>query len=408
MDKKLTYKELQVKVEKLKKEKDVLFQKNKKLEEEQLSEIHFLNILMDTIPYRIYFKDKKGKFIKINNRLAQKHNIKNTTDAIGKTDFNFFKKEHAQKAYNDEQNIIKTGKQIENLIEKETWNDGSITWASTTKMPLISIKNEIIGTFGITKDITDRIKAEKKIQKQYEQLKELNATKDKFFSIIAHDLIGPFNTMLGFSDLLVNKFEKFDVQKQKKFISFISENIQNTFKLLENLLLWSRSQRDIIKFNPKEINFYLLSNEVVDLLNQTAKNKSITIKNEIPKNIIVKADKNMLATIIRNLISNAIKFTPKGGIIEIGVETRRGVSLQHGVSLHEIYVKDTGIGINKENQAKLFKIEDNISTKGTNNEAGTGLGLILCKEFVGKHGGKIWVESKEGKGSKFIFTLPVI
>ena len=246
----------------------------------------------------------------------------------------------------------------------------------------------------------DIIISEKKIKKQNAELKELNATKDKFFSIIAHDLKSPFNTMLGFSNLLVKKIDKYDKQKQIKFLNILNTDIKNTFNLLENLLYWSQSQRGTIEFSPEKEKLYLLSTGIIELLNQTFINKLITIKNKIPKNIEVNADKDMLATILRNLISNAIKFTHKGGIIEIGVETR------HALSLTEIYVKDNGVGIEKEIQTKLFKITETTSTKGTENEKGTGLGLILCKEFVEKHGGEIWVESEVGKGSKFIFTLP--
>jgi len=143
-----------------------------------------------------------------------------------------------------------------------------------------------------------------------------------------------------------------------------------------------------------------LSEEAIKLLNQHSIDKSISIKNEIPKNIQVNADKDMLATILRNLISNAVKFTPKGGTVEIGVKTR------HGVSQHEIYVKDSGVGIAPKIKQKLFKISESVSTEGTEKEAGTGLGLILCKEFVEKHDGKIWVESEIGKGSSFCFTIP--
>jgi len=273
-----------------------------------------------------------------------------------------------------------------------------------TYMPLIK-NGKLYSIQIVLRDITERKKAEAQIKGQNKELQKLNATKDRFFSIIAHDLKGPFNTMLGFSGLLVDKFDKYDKEKQKKFLGILKKDIGNTYKLLENLLHWSRSQRGKIKFKPEKLNLYLLLYETIELLNLMATNKSITIKNEIPENLYVDADNDMLTTIVRNLISNAIKFTPKGGTVEIGVETRHGVSL-HGVSQHEIYIKDSGLGIKPEIQTKLFNISENTSTRGTENETGTGLGLILCKEFVEKHGGEIWVESEVGKGSKFIFTLP--
>jgi len=194
------------------------------------------------------------------------------------------------------------------------------------------------------------------------------------------------------------------VQEQKKFLGILRQDIQNTYKLLENLLLWSATQRGTISFIPENENLYLLSDEIVKLLKQTADEKSINIKNEIPGNIIVNADKDMLTTIMRNLISNAIKFTPKEGEITIKAHLITNENKQNYV---QISVKDSGIGIAKEKLARLFILSEDVSTKGTEGEAGTGLGLTLCKEFVEKHGGKIWVESEERQGSTFSFTLPV-
>ncbi len=249
---------------------------------------------------------------------------------------------------------------------------------------------------GIVIDITARKNTELKLQ-------ELNATKDKFFSIIAHDLKSPFNTMLGFSKLLINDFDTYSVPEQKKLLNYLSQDIQNTYKLLENLLMWSHTQRGKIEFNPDRLNLYLFVNEALEVLNQTASNKLISVKNKVSENIFVNADSAMLAIILRNLISNAIKFTHQEGEICINAQSKLDINNQKYI---ELSVKDSGVGIAKEKQAQLFKISKNISTTGTEGETGTGLGLILCKEFVEKHGGKIWVESEEGKGSEFIFTLP--
>jgi len=236
------------------------------------------------------------------------------------------------------------------------------------------------------------------------QLSELNATKDKLFSIIAHDLKSPFNSMLGFSKILDEEFDKYDTERKKKFISIVNQGLKHTYKLLENLLYWSRSQRGTIDFRPEKINMYLLFKETSELLNQSAENKSIKLINKLPEYIFVDADKDMLSTIIRNLLSNSIKFTPKGGEIKVIAKL---IETNNNRDFVEIKIKDNGIGIPKEIQTKLFDIGENTQTKGTENETGTGLGLILCKEFVEKHGGNIWVESEEGKGSDFKFTLPL-
>ncbi len=243
-----------------------------------------------------------------------------------------------------------------------------------------------------------------KIQNFANELEKANDTKDKFFSIIAHDLKSPFNAMLGFSELLHESFEEFDVNEQKEFINHIYQSVQNTYKLLENLLLWSRAQRGSINFKPEKENLYLLIVETIKILNQTAASKSITLRDDIPPDIFVNADKNLISTIIRNLISNAIKFTPKDGEVTIKARSASDDKNQHYT---KICVKDTGVGISHEKQLKLFNISKNNSTKGTENETGTGLGLIICKEFVEMHSGKIWVESEPGIGSRFCFTLPV-
>lgn len=234
------------------------------------------------------------------------------------------------------------------------------------------------------------------------QLNETNATKDKFFSIISHDLKNPFNSLLGFSNRLNMKFDDYDTSKQKKMVNIIDETVKRTYKLFETLLTWSRSQRGKIEYRPQKNNLHLLTNETIELLSQSAESKQITVINNISKTIYVNVDENMIQTVIRNLISNAIKFTPKNGKIDIFTELFK----ENDQNYIKLVVVDNGVGLNEENKLKLFKLSENITTTGTEKEKGTGLGLIICKEFVEKHGGKIWVESKSGEGSSFIFTIP--
>ena len=247
-------------------------------------------------------------------------------------------------------------------------------------------------------DIDWRKKNEELLKEAKEKAQKSEETKNKFFSIIAHDLISPFNSMLGFSGIIVKNFDNYNSAEQKEYVEIINNGIKNTYKLLDNLLLWSRTQNESINFNPCTINPYLITVEITELLNQIITDKSLTIKNLIPKNITLNADKDMLATIIRNLMSNAIKFTNKGGEIIINAE-KKDQSI-------EISVADSGIGIANDLQPSLFDISKGISTSGTENESGTGLGLILCKEFVEKHGGKMWLKSDEGIGSTFTFSIP--
>jgi signal transduction histidine kinase len=230
------------------------------------------------------------------------------------------------------------------------------------------------------------------------KLKEANKTKDKFFSVISHDLKSPFNAILGYSNLLSEYYESYDDDKRKRMIGDLNSSANSAFKLLEDLLTWSRSQLGGVEFSPEILHLDELISETVYYLNGQATNKEIKVLNEVPHKTLVYADKGMLSAITRNLISNAIKFTHNGGEIRIYVEiTDSGIIVS---------VADNGVGISEKVIPHIFDISENSKTSGTNNESGTGLGLILCKEFVEQHGGKIWVESKVGVGSIFSFTLP--
>ncbi len=244
------------------------------------------------------------------------------------------------------------------------------------------------------------------ISESREKLKATLASKDKFFSIISHDLKNPISALILGSDLIFQYYDKFSDAEIKQKIKQLSESSKFLFKLLENLLHWSRSQTGAIQYSPKNDNIVNIIDSSIELLKLNAQTKNIELKKKSPDNIICYFDEDMITTIIRNLISNAIKFTNEGGSVEIGAVTKPSEGLEPSEGYTLIYVKDSGIGMPPEILNKLFKIEENVTNKGTCGESGTGLGLILCKEFVEKHGGKIWVESEVGKGSAFWFSLP--
>jgi signal transduction histidine kinase len=244
-----------------------------------------------------------------------------------------------------------------------------------------------------------KIILEKSVELKTSELRELNVSKDKFFSIIAHDLKNPFSSIIGISEILKEEIRSGDTATMEKYAGMLNTSAVQTYRLLENLLEWANSQRGKISFTPEQINLSQLFNEEFNALNEMATAKNIELKSFIADNMTILADKNMLKTILRNLISNAIKFTNKNGKVEVNaiVDDRN----------LEISVSDNGTGMTKETMAKLFRLDANLSTRGTANEKGTGLGLFLCKEFVEKHGGKISVESESGKGSIFRFTIPL-
>jgi signal transduction histidine kinase len=231
-----------------------------------------------------------------------------------------------------------------------------------------------------------------------EELGESNKTKDRFFSIVAHDLIGPVGSLKSVLGLLNNYLTE---EKRNQIIQAVVEGVNNIHQLLENLLTWSRAQRGKLGFSPMDIQLSDIITEAIELLQQQAESKNIKIRNLNTQLLELKADPDMVSTIIRNLLSNAIKFTPKGGKVEIDY------SINQEKHCAQVSVSDSGIGMGKAIQASLFKISESYTRPGTEKESGTGLGLVLCKEFVDMHHGQIWVESAEGKGTVFYFTIPM-
>lgn len=247
------------------------------------------------------------------------------------------------------------------------------------------------------RDITERKKAEKALKKSEKALKELNETKDRFFSIISHDLRTPFTGILGLSDLLLELSQEGSYDEFPELVSHIKDSAQQAFSLLENLLEWSRTQTGRLNFKPEMFNVNDSIRNILLLLTDAAKEKNISISSHFRTIFQVMADKYMVETVLRNLISNSIKFTNPGGKIRISLKTEAGKVI--------VIISDTGIGIPEEKMHKLFQIKGNRSTCGTNSERGTGLGLLLCKEFIDMHDERIWVESAPGMGSTFSFSL---
>lgn len=259
-------------------------------------------------------------------------------------------------------------------------------------------QNQAVFSIGTVADITEHVEKENIIKSQKENLEKLNATKTKLFSIIAHDLKAPFNGILGFSELTLEDLKKEDFTNINRYITIIHQAAKQSIDLLSNLLAWSRLQTKQISFHPESIELHKLVNNTLFFLNAGINAKTLIINNTIDPNLQIQADSFMLETIFRNLISNAIKFSYAKGEIRICATQKETEIL--------ISVRDSGTGIRKEHLPFVFQGDSSLSTLGTNAEQGTGLGLILCKEFVEHHGGKIWVESEERKGSRFIFSLP--
>jgi len=248
--------------------------------------------------------------------------------------------------------------------------------------------------------ITDREKAAHIIEKQNDELIKLNTDKDRFMSILAHDLKSPFHSILGLLDLLAENINSFDTKEITDIINQVNNSAHKTFNLLDDLLLWINARSGKLVFDPQELNFSEIFNDIKRDLDSLARNKNIQIIELVSFDTFILADKNILKTVLRNLISNAIKFTDQNGLITINAESDS--------EFVTVLVSDTGIGIEQIDLVRLFDTHRRISTPGTRNETGTGLGLLLCKEFIDRLGGRIWAESEPGKGSKFSFTVPYI
>ncbi len=234
---------------------------------------------------------------------------------------------------------------------------------------------------------------------QNKQLIRLNETKDKFFSVISHDLRGPFNALLGYLELLNSEFETLTEDEKKTMVKSVYKSSLNTYNLLVNLLDWARSQRGMLENNAEELDIYDVVEDAIDLVRQRADKKDLLIINQIDQRIMVLADKNLLSSVLLNLLNNAIKFSPRKTLIKINCQFENDSIIVH--------IIDQGIGIPKEKQNDLFKIGNSSQRIGTESEIGTGLGLVLVNEFVQLIGGKIWVKSEDGKGSEFSFSLPL-
>ena len=257
----------------------------------------------------------------------------------------------------------------------------------------------IMGGVGIIEDISERKKAEEEILKANAELKRINSIKDKFFSIVAHDLKSPFQGLVGMTGMMADDIDSFSKLELSDFSIKMHRNVKNLTKLLTNLLDWARMQQGTIRYEPSEFDLSELICRNVNLISKCKDQKEIEIILDLTDNQIISADDEMLNSILGNLLSNAVKFTPRGGKISVNTKT-----IENNMVM--ITVKDSGIGIPENLKEKMFRIEEKVGRTGTEGEESTGLGLLLCKEFVEKHGGKIWVESRENVGSAFSFTLP--
>ena len=378
--------------------KDVTFRKltDEKLKE---SEKKYRDIFENTLE-GIFQTRINGSYISVNPALAKMYGYESPEELMkNRTDV-------SKDAYYDPKErdnflrMIEKQGFIKNYEYEVKHKDGHKIWFDEDARAVKDKDGKIQYFEGFVIDITERKQAEAEIKLKNEELLKSNAEKDKFFSIIAHDLRSPFSSFLGLTQIMSEELPNLTMDEIKEIALTMRSSATNLFNLLENLLQWARVEQGLIPFNPKIVQLRAMVSESIAMVLEPAKNKGIDLTCDIPDNIEVIADSNMFQTIIRNLISNAMKFTPKGGKICLSAKASSDKSV-------EISIKDSGIGMSRALVDNLFRTDVQTSRKGTEGEPSSGLGLMLCKEFIEKHGGKIWAESEEGKGSIFYFTLTI-
>lgn len=357
---------------------------------------HYQKEILDTISEPASFIDKNYKYIFVNSAFNTFYGIE-TVEIIGKTGKKIWGEEDFEKIIKPQMDKCLKGESVFIQYEGKI-PTGEYKILELNFYPHRKSNKRIDGIIATAKDITDQKKAEKDLKESEARLKELNATKDKLFSIIGHDLKGPLNNILGFSELIEQGYDKYSAKELRRYNKMIYQLSLTVSNLLENLLTWSRAQREKIVVTPINISLRFIVDRCYNLVDQTASHKEIRLKNNIPSDTVIFADEEMITTVVRNLVSNAIKFTPRSGTITTSSEINKTNVI--------ISIKDTGVGIPKKNMPFLFQPDENHTNLGTEGEKGTGLGLIICKDFVEKNGGQIWVESEPGSGSTFYISLP--
>lgn len=353
-----------------------------------------VELLKKTEPELIDNKDCNELFINFKKFITNYYNGAVFINAIANGNLNVDPPEDPQR----QNYVIAQYKQLHSNLRHLTWQTQQIAKGDLKQ------KVSFLGEFSVAfnkmiEALREKKQMEDKIKLQFEELQKLNAEKDKFFSIIAHDLRGPLGAFMGLTEMMVDDSQCFTSEQHKELTLDLSHSARNIYNLLENLLEWSKMQRGLTVFKPQMLNLKDLVNDCTKIVIESARNKTVEISINISDKQEVFADTNMVQTVIRNLVSNAIKFTSNGGKVTISAGPGEN-------NMITIAVKDNGIGMTTEMQENLFRIDSKNNRPGTEGEPSTGLGLLLCKEFIENHNGKIWVESEQGKGSTFYFSVP--
>jgi PAS domain S-box-containing protein len=372
----------------------------RKVAEEALAqERRLLETLMNNLPDAIYFKDRDSRFLAINAGLGKRHGLTNPSDAVGKTDFDFFTREHAEQAFRDEQQVIITGQPIVNVEEKETWLDGSVTWVSTTKMPLRDPQGRIVGTFGVSRDVTERKRAQEELRKAKEAAEAANRAKSEFLANMSHEIRTPMNGILGMTELALDTNL---TREQREYLTMVKASAESLLGIINDILDFSKIEARKLHLDAVDFPLRPHLEEVMQGLALRAQQKGLELACRVapdaPESVC--GDAGRVRQVLVNLIGNALKFTAHG---EVVLDVRPETRTEKDICLH-FSVRDTGIGIPQEQQQSIFDAFTQVDHSTTRRYGGTGLGLTISSQLASMMGGRIWVESEVGHGSTFHFT----
>jgi PAS domain S-box-containing protein len=368
--------------------------------DESLCDAALLNAVLAHIPDNLYFKDRQSRFIRISRAAARWFGLEKPEDAIGKTDFDLFTPEHAQAAFDDEQRIIRTGQPILHIEEKETWPNGHVTWVDTSKLPLRDLRGEIIGTFGISGDITDKKHAQESLQGAKEAAEKASRAKSEFVANMSHEIRTPMNAIIGMAELLLDAGLD---ETQRDYAQTILESGESLLCLLNDILDFSKIEAGKVELDPQPFDLRDTVEGMMKALAVRAHRRQLelvcAIEPDVPARVV--GDVGRLRQVLVNLVGNAVKFTDEGEVIlRVGLDRHAG----DGVVVR-FDVQDTGIGIPPDKLDKIFESFEQVDRSTTRRFGGTGLGLTIAARLAELMGGTIRVESTPGQGSTFSVTL---
>jgi hypothetical protein len=362
-------------------------------------EKHLLHTLMDNVPDAIYFKDLQSRFIRVSKQMAELFGVDAPAKLLGKTDFDFFTEEHARPAFEDEQKVIQTGLPIFRE-EKETWLTGRETWASTVKLPMRDERGQISGTFGISRDITERVRSEKDLQRAKEAAESASRTKSEFLANMSHEVRTPLNGVIGMIDLLLDTELS---REQREYAGMAKKSAFLLLEIINDILDFSRIEAGKLEFDMVDFDFAAIIDDINNILGMKARRKNLELVCRIEPGFphLLVGDPGRLQQVLTNLVDNAIKFTRRGKVALLaGLEEEDDDRV-----ILRFVIKDTGIGIPADRLDSLFQAFTQVDGSYSRNFGGTGLGLTISKKMVELMGGQIGVESEVGKGSTFRFTV---